>query len=199
MSAVQQTGAGVSIGPEDRRTLLRWARRAIEEAVVNGRRLAIDPDEPPDALRIARAAFVTITQDGELRGCMGSIDFDRPLWENLVDAAISAALRDPRFPPLAADELTAIRLEVSVLERPVELADPAGFDPMVHGIIVEKGWRRALLLPKVAQERGWDAGTTLAAVCLKAGLPPDAWRDPDARLKVFYTVDFGEEQPGGLR
>lgn len=181
---------------EERRRLLRCARQAIEEAITHGRRLAIDAAEPTATLRLPRGVFVTITDGGELRGCMGSIDFDRPLIENLVDAAISTALRDPRFPPVTADELAAIRLEVSVLERPVELPDPVAFDPTIHGIIVEKGWRRALLLPKVAQERGWDAATTLAAACLKAGLPPDAWRDPGTRLKVFRAVEFGEFEPG---
>ena len=184
---------------EERRRLLRWARQAIEEALSHGRRLAIDPTEPAGAVRLERGVFVTITAGGELRGCMGSIDFDRPLLENLVDAAISTALRDPRFPPITEEELPAVRLEVSVLERPVELPDPARFDPTVHGIIVEKGWRRALLLPKVAQERGWDTATTLAAACLKAGLPPDAWRDPDARLRIFEVEAFEEPDEAGRR
>jgi AMMECR1 domain-containing protein len=71
------------------------------------------------------------------------------------------------------------------------------FDVTRHGIIVQKGWRHALLLPKVAQEQGWDATKTLEMVCCKAGLPPDAWRDPAARLQVFTAFDFGEGRPEG--
>ena len=86
-----------------------------------------------------------------------------------------------------------IRLEISIIEPPHELPSVELFDPQRYGIIVEAGHRHALLLPKVAQEYGWSAQKTLETVCLKAGLPPDAWRDPAARLQVFEASDFGEE------
>jgi AmmeMemoRadiSam system protein A len=139
------------------------------------------------------AAFVTLTKGGELRGCIGRMDYARPLWRNLLDAARAAAVEDPRFPPVATDELPALRLEISVLESPRVLADVTQFDPQRQGIIVEHGWRSALLLPQVAREHGWDAAKTLETVCWKAGLPADAWREPDARLQVFEAFVFGEE------
>jgi AmmeMemoRadiSam system protein A len=120
------------------------------------------------------------------------MEFDRPLWENVVGAAVASALEDPRFEPVRPEELPELRLEISVLEPPVTLQRVEDFDAQRHGIIIEKGLRHALLLPKVAQEYGWDAHKTLETVCWKAGLPAGAWREPDARLQVFAAYDFGE-------
>lgn len=145
-------------------------------------------------LETPAAAFVTLTIDAELRGCMGRLDAERALWENVRDAAIAAAIGDPRFPPLEPEEVPAVRIEVSVLGPMAEIADPSVFEIGRHGIVVEAAGRRALLLPKVATEQGWDEATTLAAVCRKAGLPPDAWRWPEARLWVFEAEDFGETE-----
>lgn len=129
---------------------------------------------------------------GELRGCIGLMDYNRPLWRNVVEAAVAAALDDPRFPTVEAQELPDIKVEISVLEPTQPIARPELFDVTRHGIIVECNIHRALLLPKVAREYGWDAKTTLEAVCQKAGLPGDAWQWPDTRLKVFTAVDFSE-------
>jgi AmmeMemoRadiSam system protein A len=115
-----------------------------------------------------------------------------------VDAAVASALEDPRFPPVGSPELGEITIEISILNPPEELPEPGMFDVLRHGIIVEKGWRHALLLPKVAQEQGWDATKTLEMVCEKAGLPMDAWRDPAARLQVFTAFDFGEKDAGNF-
>jgi uncharacterized protein (TIGR00296 family) len=101
-------------------------------------------------------------------------------------------VQDSRFAPVQPEELPEITLAISVLEPPVAIARPELFDVTRHGIIVERGDHRALLLPKVAREYGWDAPTTLAAVCHKAGLPEEAWQWPDIRLKVFTAVDFSE-------
>jgi AmmeMemoRadiSam system protein A len=121
--------------------------------------------------------------------------FDVPLWINVRDAAAAAALDDPRFLPVAESELEAIEVEVSVLEPPVELLDPAGFEVGRHGIVVERGMSRALLLPQVAAEMGWGAEQMLDAVCRKAGLSGSAWRDRETRLFVFESVRFGEREP----
>jgi AmmeMemoRadiSam system protein A len=123
--------------------------------------------------------------------------FDVPLWINVHDAAAAAALDDPRFLPVTESELGALEVEVSVLEPPVELPDPAGFKAGRHGIVVERGGRRALLLPQVATEMGWGAEQMLDAVCRKAGLAGSAWRDKETRLSVFESVCFGEREPAG--
>ncbi|MFI5258357.1 MAG: AmmeMemoRadiSam system protein A [Candidatus Limnocylindrales bacterium] len=177
----------------DRRQLLAIARRAIETAVC--RTAPVDPisGPVPPALAAPAAAFVTLHEHGELRGCIGLMRFDVSLWLNVREAAVAAALDDPRFLPVDESELPALELEVSVLEPPVELHDPSGFVAGRHGIVVERGGRRALLLPQVATEQGWDEGAMLSAVCRKANLPADAWRDGTTRLFIFDSICFGDD------
>jgi AmmeMemoRadiSam system protein A len=172
--------------------LLHWARRTIEESVRGEKPTPVPTAELTPELRAPHAAFVTLKKHGELRGCIGRMDFARPVWENVVNAAVSSALEDPRFEPVRPEELPELRLEISVLEPPVELKRFEDYNAQRHGIIIEKGLRHALFLPKVAQEYGWDARETLEKLCWKAGLPAGAWREPDARLKVFTAVDFAE-------
>ena len=196
MTAPRRPAVALAPPPElsaaDRSRLVAWARAAIVAAVTSGAPPEVDPAGLDDDLRAPHAAFVTLREEGELRGCIGSLDFARPLWRSVLDAAVSAALDDPRFRPVEPTELPRIRLSISVLQPPVELPDPADFEPMTHGIIVERDWHRALLLPKVAGEFGWGARETLDAVCHKAGLPADAWRDRRTRLKVFSALEFDE-------
>ena len=179
----------------DRRQLLAIARRAIEAAVSRGAR--VDPVADPFSAALAEpaAAFVTIHEHGELRGCIGLMRFEVALWLNVREAAAAAALDDPRFLPVAESELPALQLEISVLDPPVELPDPSGFVAGRHGIVVERGMRRALLLPQVATEMGWDEIQMLEAVCRKANLPLDSWRDPSTRLLIFESFCFGETDP----
>ena len=120
--------------------------------------------------------------------------FEVPLWINVREAAAAAALDDPRFAPVDASEVSSLQLEVSILEPPIELADPAGFEAGRHGIVVERDGRRALLLPQVAAEMGWNAEQMLDAVCRKAGLPASSWRDGQTRLSVFESTCFSEEE-----
>jgi AmmeMemoRadiSam system protein A len=176
----------------DQRQLLAIARRAIE-AAVGGAAPAGSPTKPiPLGLTEPAAAFVTIHEHGELRGCIGLMRFEAPLWVNVRDAARAAALDDPRFLPVAESELPALELEISVLDPPVDLPDPAGFIAGRHGIIVERGAHRALLLPQVATEMGWNATQMLEAVCRKANLAAESWRDPSTRLSIFESTCFSE-------
>jgi AmmeMemoRadiSam system protein A len=174
------------------RQLLTWARRAMEQAVRRQPATAVRETELTDELRSPHAAFVTLKKSGELRGCIGYMDSARPVWKNVTAAAVAAALEDSRFAPVEPGELAAIRLEISILEPPVDLPRLEDFNPQEHGIIVERGLRQALLLPKVAQEYGWSAEQVLDAVCEKAGLPAAAWRGPGTRLQIFTAVDFAE-------
>lgn len=176
----------------DQRQLLVIARRSIEAAI--RRDVPAGPVTVPLSAGLIEpaAAFVTIHERGELRGCIGLLRFEVPLWINVRDAAAAAALDDPRFLPVDESELPALELEVSVLDPPVELPDPAGFVAGRHGIVVESGLRRALLLPQVATEMGWDETRMLEAVCRKANLPGDAWRDASTRLYVFESTCFAE-------
>jgi uncharacterized protein len=172
-------------------SMLRLARAALEAA--SGLRPPVVGDPGAGIPDVRLGAFVTLTIDGELRGCMGRLDFDRSLAENVV-AAAAAVTRDPRFPPLQAWELPTVRVEVSAITEPLPIPGPEAFDVTHHGIVVERGYRRALLLPQVARERGWDARRTLRAVCEKAGLDSDAWQRPEARLSVFVAHETIEPE-----
>jgi len=138
-----------------------------------------------------RAAFVTLTRDSQLRGCIGSLAADRPLRETIAELAIASATEDPRFPPVRADEVSGLRIEISVLSTAAD-ARPEDVVIGTHGVIVERGTRRGLLLPQVATEHHLTRAEFLDAVCVKAGFPADAWREPTTRLQTFTAEVFGE-------
>jgi AmmeMemoRadiSam system protein A len=165
--------------------LLDLARVAAIAAVAGGP----EPDAPDGAAWAPPAdAFVTLRRRGRLRGCIGTLGAELPIGEAVVHAAGMAATEDPRFDPVAPDELGDLDVEVSVLGPPRPLEDAADFVPDRDGIVVEAHGRRALLLPQVATEMGWGAAEMLAAVCEKAGLRADAWLEPATRLSVFEVV-----------
>jgi AmmeMemoRadiSam system protein A len=167
--------------------LLDLARAAVFAAVDGRPAPAPDPGAHPE-MSEPSDAFVTLTAGGDLRGCMGTLGAEMPVGEAVVRAAGLAATRDPRFPPVAARELAGLRIEVSVLTRPLPLASPEAFVPGRDGIVVEAHGRRALLLPQVATEMGWGATQMLDAVCEKAGLHVKAWRQRGTRLEVFEVA-----------
>jgi AmmeMemoRadiSam system protein A len=184
----------VSLDPAGRTFLLRLARAvvAVAAAEPGGReRLeAILAGHLPDALDVPAAAFVTLHRAGELRGCVGSLMPGQPVWRSVISAAASAA-EDPRFEPLGPHEVAELTIDVSVLGPAVPLDDPSDFVTGELGLIVERGFHGALMLPEVAPDYGWGAGEMLEATCRKAGLSHDAWRDPATRLRVFRTTRFG--------
>jgi len=176
------------IGPEDQQRLLVLARCALEARV---RRQQPPPPERGGALEWSRGAFVTIHCHGDLRGCLGRIETDAPLADTIAHLAASVSDSDPRFDPVSALELDGIDLEISVLTPEREVTSIAEIEVGRHGLIVEQGARRGLLLPQVATEYGWDALTFVSHTCLKAALPADAWRQ-GARMLVFEAQVFGE-------
>jgi AmmeMemoRadiSam system protein A len=151
----------------------------------------------PDALDMGlpQAAFVTIFYRGELRGCLGRLASELPLPDLVSHLAQEVADSDPRFDPVRPEELQDIRLEISVLTPEHEIRAVSEIEVGRHGLIVEKGARRGLLLPQVATEHGWDRDTFVAQTCLKAGLAEDAWRH-GARIFVFEAQVFGESHRG---
>ncbi|HYN48325.1 MAG TPA: AmmeMemoRadiSam system protein A [Candidatus Nanopelagicales bacterium] len=167
--------------------LLDLARAAVAAAVDGRPAPAPDPGGHPETA-VPADAFVTLTAGDDLRGCMGTLGADMPIGAAVIRAAGLAAIRDPRFRPVAAGELAGLRIEVSVLGPPRPLADPTDFVPGRDGIVVEARGRRALLLPQVATEMGWGTTEMLDAVCEKAGLGSDAWRDAGTRLSVFEVA-----------
>jgi AmmeMemoRadiSam system protein A len=145
----------------------------------------------------ARALFVTLRRDGRLRGCIGTLAPEGDLARTVPRFALRAAFEDPRFPALTNEELPACTIEISVLTPPRPVEKPEEIAVGRDGLIIELGGRRGLLLPQVAAEWGFDRLTFLAEVSRKAGLPPDAWRLPGARLWSFQAEVFSEEERSG--
>lgn len=148
--------------------------------------------EPEAGTGGGRGAFVSLHLRGELRGCIGHLVSSRPLGEVVRDMAVAAARDDPRFPPLRAEELEGLDVEVSVLTTPVP-ARAEDVEPGRHGLIVRRGGYQGVLLPQVATEQGWDRDTFLAMTCRKAGLPALAWREPRTELLVFEAQVIRDE------
>ena len=175
--------------PEQRKSLLKLGRDAIEIYLDTSMVLSPPPDE---FLRTPSAAFVTLKSNTELRGCIGSTDASTPLGETIVHCAISAAFRDPRFPPLTKIEYAGISLEISVLSSFQRSAHPHDVIAGIHGLMITHRMGRGLLLPQVAIEYGWDRDTFLMFACRKAGLADDAWKDPSTIIETFTAEVFGE-------
>lgn len=155
---------------------------------------AIDRHPPTDR---RAAAFVTLTERGELRGCVGHLEGSAPVCESVVEAATWATRGDPRFMCVSARELPRIHVEVSVLGPLVRLEHPTVFRLGVDGIVVELHGRRGLLLPEVATMHGLDHEAMLETACRKAGLWPAAWRDRAAAVYAFRTERFGGPATAG--
>lgn len=193
-AAGSPTIADPELGNEERRTLLRLARRALQATLDDQPEPPPEMAELPAALRRPGRAFVTLRLDEALRGCIGHLASGHPLADVVWRMTLLAATEDPRFPPVGREELPRLRIEISVLSEPerLSLADPACIVPGRDGVMVRRGRRQGLLLPQVATEQRWDAEALLAAVCRKAGLPDGAWRGPDCELYVFQADVFGE-------
>ena len=181
--------------PEESRTAVRLARNAIEKAV-GGERMVL-PALPP-IFGEKRGVFVTIKRGGNLRGCIGLPYPIKPLGEAIVEAAVSAALEDPRFPPVSRSELADLDLEVTVLTvpRPLECPPqerPACVEVGKHGLIVSGLGTGGLLLPQVPTEYGWTSREFLDQTCVKAGLRPGCWRRNDVAVQTFEGQIFDEK------
>jgi AmmeMemoRadiSam system protein A len=173
---------------DDRHALLELARRAITAAVAR---------QPAPPLPILSSnvsgcgAFVSLHRHGRLRGCIGLIESSSLLTDTIARCAVSAALEDPRFDPLTAAELAGLEVEISVLS-PLVTARPEEVEVGRHGLRIRQGYFSGLLLPQVASKYNWSRERFLAETCRKAGLHPEAWREPDTRLEIFTAEVFSE-------
>jgi AmmeMemoRadiSam system protein A len=174
----------------DRAGLLALARAALE-AELGGEAEPAYPEGLSEPLRRRReGAFVSVHRGDELRGCVGYVDPRWPLVETVARAARSVT-RDHRFPPLAADELPLVAVEISVLSPPAAIRSEE-VQIGVHGLVLECDGAAGLLLPQVPAAHGWSRETYLEQLCRKAGLPSGTWRRPEARLRAFTAQVFGE-------
>lgn len=174
----------------DRRAALAVARRAIAEAVSLQKLAEATPKN--DLFAEKRGVFVTIHARGRLRGCIGVVEAFEPLDESIARCAASAALRDPRFSPVRAEELPELKIEISVLSTPQPIR-PEDIEIGKHGLLVVHGVNRGLLLPQVAVEHKLVREKFLEETCRKAGLKAEAWLDPETQVFGFTCEVFSEE------
>jgi AmmeMemoRadiSam system protein A len=182
----------LSLSEDDRRAILVVARQSVFHAVRHGWPLASYPDTGIFAEHCG--LFVTLHVGGKLRGCIGVIDAHATLGENLTRCAADAALHDPRFSPMRLEEMDHLDIEVSFLSV-MEPIRPEDVEVGKHGLLVERGTKRGLLLPQVATEHRLDREKFLAETCIKAGLPREAWKEPETKLYGFECVLIAESAP----
>ena len=179
------------LNPHEQQILLDIARQAIIHGVQTGQEY-IEPREEK-ALNQRNGCFVTIKQNGQLRGCIGNFQSELPLFKEVAQMAQASATKDPRFYPLKESDLDTFSLEISVLSPLNKIEEIDEVEIGRHGIYIEKSFYRGVLLPQVATEHGWDRTTFLKQTCIKAGLPTDAWQAEDAEIYIFSAQVFGEE------
>lgn len=173
------------------RFLLVVCRQSVEAAI---RQIAPPRASPePPALPAWGGIFVTLRMHGRLRGCVGTLDTTRPLPVAAAEIAAASALSDSRFLPVQPAELPSLRVEVSLLSQPVPMRNLEDLRLGVHGIAIRSGGRSSVFLPQVATDHGFTREQFLSRCCTeKAGLPPDAWRDPETSVLLFTTERFHE-------
>jgi hypothetical protein len=183
-----------TLSAKDKKSLLRLARWTIESAFMH-KRFPEDDELPVDVtppMKTLGAAFVTLTKQGQLRGCIGDIYPNRPLYKSVMTNAYYAAFKDRRFNPLNTSELPEIHVEVSVLTPPAPLANYEDIVLGKHGVILHRGQNQALFLPQVAPEQGWALEEMLEHLSEKAGLAKDSYRQ-GCTFEVFEADVFGED------
>jgi AmmeMemoRadiSam system protein A len=178
----------------DRLSLLALARRAIADAVSLQQSAGAIPQNGVFAEK--RGVFVTLHARGRLRGCIGVIEAFEPLGESITRCAANAALRDPRFPPVRAEEVPELQIELSLLS-PLEPILPENIEIGIHGLLISQGPKRGLLLPQVALEHRLGREQFLETTCRKAGLDAKAWKEPETQIRGFTCEVFAEPATTG--
>lgn len=168
---------------------LKWVRQVITEALIGGDTPFSEKEPCPSS-----GAFVTLHKNSSLRGCIGQLEGQgRTFSKILKDAALSAAFRDPRFPPVTEEELPVLTIEISRISPFEEIDSPDLIIPGKHGVFIHHGFRSAVFLPQVATEQGWDRGTLLLHLASKAGLPGSAVHNPATRFSIFTAEVWSEK------
>ena len=177
---------------EEKKLLLKLARESIESKLFNKKFPSANIDAFP-ILKSKSGVFVTLTISGQLRGCIGYIISEDPLYITIKDTAIGAAFRDPRFYPLTKTEYEQVELEISILSEPFLMKNYDEIELGKHGLILEEGGRRGLLLPQVPVEHKMTKEQYLDAICRKAGLPQDLWQEKVLNISLFTATVFSEK------
>lgn len=179
----------MELNEQQRQTLLDLAYESIVQYLSTRQTPAVAFTDP--ALLQPCGAFVTLHRHGNLRGCIGHIIADQPLYQVVQQMAVSAAVYDPRFNSMSLSETENLDVEISALSPMQTITNPEELIVGTHGILISKVGHRGLLLPQVATEQHWDRYTLLEAVCQKAGLPSGGWKH-GAHLQVFSAIIFSK-------
>ncbi len=181
----------------EKQTLLGLAREALEQGVAGHSMQALDREALTPSLRAPGACFVTLTIDGQLRGCIGALEPYQPLADDVCEHAVAAALEDPRFPPVSRSEVDRVEIEISrlTMPKPLEYSDSQDLlnklRPQQDGVVLRDGFHRATFLPQV-----WDKipgkAEFLDNLCYKMGEPPDTWRRKHLEVLTYEVEEFSE-------
>ena len=182
----------MDISEQQKNQLLNIARNTIE-SIFSGKKVSKPNYEEDAILNTKSGVFVTLTIDEKLRGCIGYIISDRPLYDTLSDAAVQAAMNDPRFPSLTKDELDKIKIEISILSEPFPMKNYDEIEIGKHGLILEEAGMRGLLLPQVPIEHNMNREEFLDAICQKSGFHSGLWREKELNIELFTATVFGEK------
>lgn len=174
-------------GKEEALSLARWCLKKV----IRGRNKP-KPHLGDSLFTEKRGVFITLKSGGNLRGCIGTVEPVFTIEKGICEMAEGAATRDPRFPPITAEELDKISIEISILTPLEEISGPSEIEVGTHGLIVEFGQFKGLLLPQVAVEEKWDENQFLNYTCQKAGLPKDTWKAGNCKIFRFTATVFGE-------
>ena len=186
------------LNKKEKKFLLDLARKSIKHYLEKGTKLDVKPsDVPTKRLTEDGACFVSLHINEELRGCIGSLEAHRPLVMDIIDNSLACAFGDPRFYPLTKDELSKVKISISVLTKPEPFLVKGPDDllkklvPGKHGLILEQGIARATFLP-VVWEQLPEKEEFLSHLSMKAGLSPDGWKDPRTKFFVYEADEFSE-------
>lgn len=186
------------LSADEKRFLLELARQSITDAVTGHKVTGVEQLAIPDTLKDKGASFVTLTIQGELRGCIGTLEAYQPLYKDVEERAVQAALEDYRFPPVTSEELDLISIEISHLTPSIPLSYKNPLDlprllhPDVDGVILRDGMRRATFLPQVWSQLPEPTGF-LSHLCQKMGAAPDLWRHKVLDVSIYHVEEFSEE------
>lgn len=181
----------IELTSEHKKTLIKIARESITNKVHFG---TVPEYRINDSVLNTRCgAFVTLHIDGNLRGCIGNITAETPLWETIRNMAIESAMRDPRFPSVTLNELGDIDIEISVLSPLKRIKNLDEIEVGKHGLFIKKGFYQGLLLPQVATDYKWNKIQFLEQTCYKAGLGRDCYKQATTEIFIFSAIVFGEK------
>jgi len=184
----------MELATQEKKILLTTARESILAEFGEGEVAKVDYKAYP-IFKMELGAFVTLHIHGQLRGCIGYIIANKPLFETIVEAAKHSAFDDPRFPELSRDECDEIEIEISVLSQFESIKSYDEIEVGKHGLLLEEGGR-AVLLPQVATEQNYNRAQFLTALCHKAGLYGNYWKERMLNIKIFTALVFSEEELG---